>query len=72
MWHLIKNHIIVCRNVFFCDDEILVVTLSKKNPSEYSTNDLRIQGRGRQVLIHQNEATRKVIEPQNEDEGIAQ
>jgi hypothetical protein len=57
---LINNHIIVCKNVLFCEDEILTVTPHKEDPGEYSTNDLSIQGRGRQVLIHQDEATREI------------
>jgi hypothetical protein len=70
LWHLIKNHIIVCRNVFFCENEILIVT-TRKDLGEYSTNDLSIRGRGKQVLIHQDEVARKVA-PQNENEGIVQ
>jgi hypothetical protein len=72
LWHLIKNHIIVCKNVLFCEDEILTVTPSKEDIGQYSINDLSIHRRGRQVLIHQDEATREVAKPQNEDEGAVQ
>jgi hypothetical protein len=72
LWHLIKNHIIVCRNILFCEDEILTITPNKEDLGEYSINDLSIQGRGRQVLIHQEEATRELAKPQNEDEGAVQ
>jgi len=70
LWHLIKNHIIVCRNIFFCEDEILTITPNKEDLGEYSINDLSIQGRAKQVLIHQDEATKEVAKPQNEDEGV--
>jgi hypothetical protein len=33
---------------------------------------LSILGRGRQVLIHQDETTRELAKPQNEDEGAVQ
>jgi hypothetical protein len=68
LWHPIKNHIIVCRDILLCEDETLVVTPSKEDPSEYSTYDLRNQQKGRQVLIHQDEAAREVVEQQNENE----
>jgi len=71
-WHLIKNHITICRNVLFCENEILIVAPCKEDPGEYFTNDLSIQGRGREVWIHQDEAAREVAEPQNEDEGTVQ
>jgi hypothetical protein len=58
--------------MLFCENEILITTPSKENLGEYSINDLSIEGRGKQVLIHQDEATRELTKPQNEDEGTVQ
>jgi hypothetical protein len=50
-----NNHIIVCKQVFFCEDETFTITPRKEDLGDHSTyNDLRNLGRGKQrMLVHE-------------------
>lgn len=49
---MIKNHIIVYKDgFFFGENETFAITSSKVGLGEYSTYDLKTQGRWKQMLI---------------------
>jgi hypothetical protein len=48
-----EPHNCLQRWIFFCEDETFAITSSKVGLGEYSTYDLKTQGRWKQMLIQQ-------------------